>query len=86
MIWPLLLLVFAGAKMVGNCDVYRRTQSDISHIRLFGIVILEGYRRIGIGQMMTTTGLHEALRRGVWLVELTVFATNEVAIRLYEKL
>lgn len=36
--------------------------------------------------MMTKTALREALRSGVWLVELQVFASNEVAIHVYEKL
>jgi RimJ/RimL family protein N-acetyltransferase len=35
---------------------------------------------------MVKTALEEALRSGVWLVELQVFAINEVAIHVYEKL
>jgi RimJ/RimL family protein N-acetyltransferase len=75
-----------GGKIVGHCDVSRRRSTDERHTGLFGIVILEGYRRTGIGQMMVKTALEEALRSGVWLVELQVFATNEVAIHVYEKL
>ncbi|MGD0477372.1 MAG: GNAT family protein [Nitrososphaerales archaeon] len=77
---------FVGEKVVGNCDISRRRLTDIRHTGLFGIVILDGYRGIGIGQMMVKTALEEAFRGGVWLVELDVFAINEVAIHVYEKL
>lgn len=75
-----------GKKIVGHCDVTRRRQSDERHTGLLGIVILDEYRGTGIGQMMVKTALEEALRSGVWLVELQVFAINEVAIHVYEKL
>lgn len=76
---------FVGEKVVGNCDILRRKSSDEKHNGLFSIVILERYRGIGIGQMMVKAALEEALRGGVWLVELRVFAINEVAIHVYEK-
>jgi RimJ/RimL family protein N-acetyltransferase len=75
-----------SGKIVGHCDVSRRRQSDERHTGLLGIVILDGYRGMGIGQMMVKTALELALRSGVWLVELQVFAINEVAIHVYEKL
>lgn len=77
---------FVGDRVVGNCDISRRSLAEVRHTGLFGIVILEGYRGIGIGQMMVKTALEEALRSGVWLVELGVFVINEVAIHVYEKL
>ncbi len=75
-----------GGRIVGHCDVSRRRSSDERHTGLLGIVILDGYRGKGIGQMMVKTALDEARRSGVWLVELQVFAINEVAIHVYEKL
>ena len=77
---------FVGGRVVGHCDVSRRKSTDERHAGLFGIVILDGYRGTGIGQMMVKTALGEAFRSGVWLVELQVFAINEVAIHVYEKL
>jgi len=77
---------FVGGKVVGHCDVIRRKPTDERHTELFGIVILDRYRGAGIGQMMVKTALEEALCNGVWLVELQVFAINEVAIHIYEKL
>lgn len=76
---------FAEAKMVGHCDVRRWKPGDLRHAGTLGIVILQGYRGVGIGERLMTEVLRQALRKGIWLVELTVFAINEKAIHLYEK-
>ena len=77
---------FAGGNLVGHCDLKRRKPADVRHSGVLGIVVLEGYRGVGLGEKLLTEVLGEAQRRGVWLVELTVFAINERAIHLYEKL
>jgi RimJ/RimL family protein N-acetyltransferase len=76
---------FDGDRMVGNCDIYRRTQRDVRHTGVFGIVIAEGYRGVGLGEAMVRTALSQASKMGAWAIELEVFATNEPARRLYEK-
>jgi RimJ/RimL family protein N-acetyltransferase len=82
----LSIAAFVDGEMVGHCDVRRRRPRDLHHTGVFGIVIHEGYRNLGIGGRMMTAILREAARTGVWLVELTVFARNEAAIHLYEKM
>lgn len=77
---------FDDGVMVGHCDVRRRRPSDVRHTGVLGIVILDGYRGVGIGMRMMNEALNGALRIGVWLVELQVFAINDIAIHLYEKL
>ena len=77
---------FAGEKLVGMCDVRRRKAKDEHHSGVLGIVILEGYRGVGIGEKMMGEALSEARALGIWLVELTVFAINLTAIHLYEKM
>ncbi len=76
---------FVDGKLVGHCDVRRRKPRDIRHTGVLGIVILEGYRGVGVGERLMTEVLREALCSGVWLIELTVFSINEAAIHLYEK-
>ncbi len=76
---------FVDGRLVGNCDVTRRTFHDVSHSGVLGIAILDGCRNIGLGEMMVRTALRESKRIGVWLVELQVFANNSNAIHLYEK-
>jgi RimJ/RimL family protein N-acetyltransferase len=76
---------FVSNKIVGHCDISRRKSAEERHAGYFGILILDGYREKGIGQMMVKTALEEASRIGVWLVELGVFAFNPIAIHVYEK-
>ena len=77
---------FADGRLVGHCDVRRRKPRDERHTGVLGIVILDGYRGVGVGQRLMTAAMNETRRIGVWLVELTVFSTNEPAIHLYEKM
>ena len=77
---------FGGGRMVGNCDVKRRTLYDVMHTGVLGIAIIDGYRGFGLGAAMVRTALSQARRIGVWLVELQVFSSNEPAIRLYQRL
>lgn len=74
-----------GNRIVGHCEISRRKSAEERHAGYFGIVILDGYREKGIGQMMVKTALEQASRIGVWLVELHVFAFNPMAIHVYEK-
>lgn len=80
------LAAFVDGKLVGHCDLRRRRLKDVSHTGVLGVVILDGYRGIGVGERLIAEVLHEAAQNGIWLVELTVFAMNEAAIHLYEKI
>jgi ribosomal protein S18 acetylase RimI-like enzyme len=80
------LAAFSGRRMVAHCHVSRRTPKDVRHTGVFGLTISSDYRGIGIGRKLSTEVLNEALQIGVWLVELTVFAINEKAISLYERI
>ncbi|MDA4120803.1 MAG: GNAT family N-acetyltransferase [Thaumarchaeota archaeon] len=75
-----------GDKLVGNCDIVRRTPYDVRHTGVLGIVLLDGYRGMGLGEAMMRNALEQALSLGVWLVELEVFANNRTAWHLYKKL
>ena len=77
---------FVGERLVGNCDIRRRKAKDEHHSGVFGIVLLDGYRGVGIGEMMMAEAIQEARALGIWLVELSVFANNGPAIHLYEKM
>jgi len=78
------LAAFANGKMVGHCNVSRLRPKDVRHTGVFGLTVIRDYRGLGIGKKISTEVLREAARIGIWLVELTVFATNERAIHLYE--
>jgi RimJ/RimL family protein N-acetyltransferase len=77
---------FDGDRLVGHCDIVGRTSRDERHTGMLGIVVVEGYRRTGLGEKMVRTALGQATKFGIWAIELEVFATNAPAKHLYEKL
>ena len=80
------LAAVVDGDIVGHADVWRRTPRDVRHTGIFGIVVCEGYRGVGIGERLMTEILRESRRTGVWLIELSVFAINEGARHLYTKM
>ncbi len=75
-----------GAEIAGICDVHRiRPGTSMDHVGLLGIALRREFRGKGIGRQLleyvikNTEGRFEQL-------ELSVFATNKAAIRLYESL
>lgn len=76
----------SGRAIVGYADVWRRPSRDVHHTGVFGVVILQGYRSVGIGERLMREAMQEADALGIWPVELTVFAANVGAIHLYEKI
>jgi ribosomal protein S18 acetylase RimI-like enzyme len=48
--------------------------------------LLPEYRRRGLGRLLVTKAILSAHEAGIERVELEVFASNEVAIRLYRAL
>ena len=77
---------FHGERMVGHCDISGRPSPDERHTGMLGIVVVDGYRGVGLGEQMMKTALAEAPRLGMWMIELEVFAINARAKHLYEKL
>ena len=73
-------------RIVGHCDVHRRTRADDRHTGVFGIAILDGYRGVGIGERMMRAVIGQAQRIGIQVIELDVFSINTAAIHLYEKM
>ncbi|MGD1054579.1 MAG: GNAT family protein [Nitrososphaerales archaeon] len=80
------VVAFHGERLVGHCDLVGRTTHDERHTGLLSIVVVEGYRGVGLGEEMVRTALEQARKLGIWMVELEVFATNAPARRIYEKL
>jgi RimJ/RimL family protein N-acetyltransferase len=80
------MAAFAEGELVGECILRRRERKDTYHTGILGIVILDGFRGIGVGEKMITEVLRKARELGVWLVELEVMEINRGATHLYEKL
>lgn len=77
---------FVRGELVGHCDIRRRKASEERHAGVLGVAVLGGHRGVGIGGTLVAEALDRARRGGLGLVELQVFATNEAAIRLYERM
>jgi ribosomal protein S18 acetylase RimI-like enzyme len=72
-------------RMVGQCEVALGSGRK-SHVGTLGISVKRGYRDVGIGQGLMREAERHAARLGLEKIKLEVFATNERAIHVYEKM
>ena len=72
-------------RMVGSCEITPRP-GRMSHVGSLGISVSEGYRDIGIGQALMKEVERQAVHLGVRTIILEVFAINDRAIHVYEKM
>ncbi|MGF1452942.1 MAG: GNAT family N-acetyltransferase [Opitutales bacterium] len=71
--------------VVGWCDIRRIPYPAQRHTGIMGMGVVASHRRQGIGdQLLRVTG-DAAFASGMKRVEMEVFASNTVAIALYEK-
>jgi RimJ/RimL family protein N-acetyltransferase len=73
-------------EVVGWCDVVRAPLEGFRHIGRLGMGLLPAYRGAGYGRRLAEKAIAAAQQGGIERIELEVFATNAVAIRLYERL
>jgi RimJ/RimL family protein N-acetyltransferase len=74
-------------KLVGNLTMTRYGDVEKSkHVRVLGMLVVDGYREMGIGTKLMEYALRWArAEKGVEKVILGVFSKNRRALRLYEK-
>lgn len=82
---PQFVAVHEGV-VVGWCDISPMSQEGFTHSGSLGMGVHKGYRRRGVGEQLIRATLEKAIKQGLERIELEVFASNEPAIRLYEKL
>lgn len=71
--------------VIGWCDIVPRTPKGMRSVGILGMGIIKKYRGQGIGKALLHRTIRQAAEIGLKKVELEVFASNEVAIRLYQK-
>lgn len=78
------LVLDTGERIVGTGAVYRKPLAE-SHVGVFGITVSQDFRNIGLGRelMRRTLAEAEAHLEGLKIIELSVFANNERAHRMY---
>jgi len=82
-----VLLAFIENKLVGSSDINLEPKIK-SHQGLFGIIIDHDYRGEGIGKILMSTVIKEAVENinGLKLITLEVFGNNSIAQSLYKKM
>ncbi|MEM3655356.1 MAG: GNAT family N-acetyltransferase [Thermoprotei archaeon] len=75
----------SGGRVVGLCDVGRRSGAAESHVGVLGIALRKEYRGQGLGRRLITYCLEKCV--GVFeIVTLEVFSNNVRAVKLYTPL
>ena len=83
----LFLLAEAAGKIIGALTCVGGHRRAIRHMTKLGITVAKGWRGQGIGTAMMEQAIAWAKDSGiVTRIELAVFARNERAVRLYERL
>ncbi len=75
-----------GATVVGWCDVVPVPRPIFAHVGTLGMGLLPDYRGQGVGTRLMALALEASRASGLERVELAVFADNQRARRLYEKM
>jgi RimJ/RimL family protein N-acetyltransferase len=72
-------------RMVGQCEITLGSGRK-RHVGTLGISVKQGYRDVGIGQELMKEAERHAGRLGIEKIILEVFATNDRATHVYEKM
>lgn len=81
------LVALVNEQMVGGLDLapYFSGLKKARHVMGLGMLILDGYRGLGIGTALMEEAIRWARSIGLMKISLSVFSNNEAAIRLYQK-
>jgi len=82
----ILFVAVDGVEIVGQADCHGGEVSKTRHAGLIGIAVRDGWREVGLGQVLMGRVLDWMIARGFTKAHLSVFATNVRARRLYESL
>ncbi len=74
-----------GEHVVGWVDISQGKAPRMSHRGFLGMGIIKKYRGQGIGTMLLQKAIEQAKHTDLEQIELSVYTTNVVAIKLYEK-
>ncbi len=79
------LVAEVGMKVVALSDFQIKEGDPEQRVGLFGIIVRNGYRDLGIGTEIMKTMLKQAASFGFRTVSVNAFATNKRAIHVYKK-
>jgi len=73
-----------GDKVVGGASIHPKTDKH-AHVASYGIFIHKNYRNLGLGTTLTKTLIEIAKKRGLEILQLSVYSTNKRAAHVYQK-
>ena len=79
------MVALADAKIVGWCDVTSFPFEGMRHVGRLGMGLLPSFRGQGLGRRLVRETLTHVFANNLQRVELEVFASNKIAIALYER-
>jgi RimJ/RimL family protein N-acetyltransferase len=79
------IVMVADAKIVGWCDITPFAFEGMGHVGRLGMGLLPAFRGQGLGRRLVREALSQAFAKTYQRVELEVFASNQVAVGLYER-
>ncbi len=75
-----------GDVVVGWCDILPKKFEGLNHVGVLGIGVLAPYRGKGIGKKLLNLAMRHAKEiNNLEKVELEVFKSNKIAIKMYEQ-
>jgi RimJ/RimL family protein N-acetyltransferase len=82
----LTLVAIVDGTIVGNLNVWPTGLHKMKHLREISMLIVKGYREIGVGTALMDYGLNWARRKkDIEKIVLGVFSSNKRAYGLYKK-
>jgi RimJ/RimL family protein N-acetyltransferase len=82
----LLAVAEMDGEIIGNVRLFAgMCGPKDQHVAELGIFVLQPYRGQGVGECLMSFALDWAAKQGLKKITLSVFATNQRAIRLYER-
>ena len=79
-----VIVAEVDGRFVGQVEVTPQSMRS-KHVGVLGIALKDGYREIGIGTELMKEAETQSRRLGLEILNLEVFATNERAKHVYEK-
>ncbi|MDG5816158.1 GNAT family N-acetyltransferase [Chitinispirillales bacterium ANBcel5] len=79
--------LLSNQEVIGWCDITPKDIPEFSHVGTLGMGIIKNYRGKGYGKKLLLKTIEHAKNiNHLEKIELTVFESNEIAIRLYQSL
>ena len=82
---PIQFVAMARGEVAGWCDVTPNQLEGFRHCGTLGMGLLPDFRGRGLGRRLLQETIDATREAGLTRIELEVFASNQIATRLYER-